>query len=122
MKIRKFLEAFQPKEQPQIQKAKGEPVKVAWMILSNKPEEIDKKIFLTDLFFEAKQDTLIKANTRKLWLVLSQNGFYLHPAIEKQYMKQRTCFFDGAEIVTKKADEGNYEEVCLECGYIYNEK
>ena len=34
---------------------------------------------------------------------------------EKQYKKQRTCFFCSGEIVTHKADEGNYEEVCGDC-------
>lgn len=92
------------------------------MILSNKPQELNKKIFLHDLLFEVKEDTLIKANARKLWLVLSNNGFYLHPALEKQYMKQRVCFFCSGEIVTHKADEGNYEEVCSECGYRYLER
>lgn len=105
-----------------MEKAQGKPVPVAWLILSNEPAELERKIFLNDMLFEAKENTAHKATPRKLWLVLAQNGFYLHPGIEKQYMKQRTCFFDGADITTRKADEGNYEETCSECGYIYNEK
>ena len=103
-------------------KAESTKLPQAWLILSNKPTELKKKIFLRDLLFEVKENTLTKANARKLWLVLSNNGFYLHPALEKQYMKQRICFFCSGEIVTHKADEGNYEEICNTCDYLYNEK
>ena len=94
----------------------------AWLILSNKPEEIKDNIFLYDLLFQVGESTLKKANAKKLWLVLSNNGLYLHPSLEKQYMQQRVCFFDGGEIITHKADDGNYEESCSECGYIYFEQ
>ena len=104
------------------QKAQSKKLLPAWLILSNKPEELKNKIFLCDLLFEVKEDTLVRANARKLWLTLSSRGLYLHPALEAQYMKQRVCFFCGGEIITHKADEGNYEEVCSDCGYTYLEK
>lgn len=105
-----------------IKKAESMKVQPAWMILTNKHQEFKKKIFINDLLFEIKADSLVKANARRLWLILSNNGFYLHPSLEKQYVNQRVCFFCGGEIVTHKADEGNYEETCSECGYIYLEE
>ena len=103
-------------------KAEGKKLIPAWLTLSNKKQELKKRIYLTDLLFEVQENTLRKAHARKLWLTLVNNGFYLHPALEKQYSKQRVCFFDGGEITTKRADDGNYEESCTECGYIYSER
>lgn len=94
----------------------------AWLTLSNQKTELNKRIYLTDLLFEVKQGSLRKAGAGRLWQVLATAGFYLHPSLEEQYVKQRVCFFDGGEIVTKRADDGNYEESCVECRYIYLEK
>lgn len=92
------------------------------MTLSNKQEQFDKRFFLADLFSQYEADKLDKVNARKLWVTLAEVGIYLNPNLEKQYLLQRACFFCSGEIVTKKADEGNYEEVCGECGYMYEER
>ena len=92
------------------------------MILSNKPEKFKDKLFLKDLLFEVKDGKLVKVDSRKLWLLLSNRGIYMHPLLEEQYMNQRVCFFCGGDIITRQADEGNYEEICSDCGYIYMER
>ena len=112
----------------QIQKAQPKKVEIAWLTLSNQPTAIGNRFFISDLFKKKNSETnqLEPINPRdmsKLWEVLANNGYLIHPLLEQQYGKQRACIWCGGDVLTYQIPQvEGFEERCSQCSYLYGEE
>ena len=112
----------------QVQKAEPKKVKIAWLTLSTEPTAIGDRFFISDLFKrvnpETKQlETINPKAINKLWEVLANNGYLIHPLIETQYASQKSCIWCGGDVLTYEIPglEGS-EDCCSQCSYLYGEE
>ncbi len=104
-----------------IAQATPAPLKQAWLILSGDKSKFGDRMALTDILNNAGLPADKKSQARGLWMCLADAGFILHPGLEDQYRKQKTCMFCGGMIITR-ATKTSREDKCDDCDYIYYEE
>ena len=110
-----------------VEQAQPKRVKIAWLTLSLEPTAIGDRFYLSDLFKKVNPETKVleKINPKdmtKLWEFLANQGYYLHPELEGQYLLQRICIWCGGDVLTYNIPQvEGFEERCSQCSYLYGE-
>lgn len=103
-----------------IAQATPAPLKQAWLILSGDKSKFGDRMALVDILNNAGLPGDKKSQARGLWMCLADAGFILHPGLEDQYRKQKTCMFCGGMIISR-ATKTSREDKCDDCDYLYFE-